>query len=311
MKFIVCLHRLTHVCPLTILEVIMLLTCCHYDPSGERSITICVGSCLVSTIFSSRTVYTEGTILSHMERSWFAFVRVPGHDPAESESTYVVSLSLPQLSPLRLALVWHCFCVFRFGLRSALPTKPSHCDSPKLSLLRLAVCLVVSGHYSTQTCLHLIDRSACLVEPVLVGRAFFCSFPCPCRPYRARPAPRPVAARERPHREACFKVLCSRGTRSEPLCCFRRFSATASSTPSLRALITARCLPPGLVPLPPACLQGRDRLDVHLVLLPPACLQVVIVSRVVVARPFLFWRPLACKLLCCNCHATSHSTSWN
>ena len=83
----------------------------------------------------------------------------------------------------------------------------------------------------------------------------FCSFPCSCRPHRVRPAPRPVAARECPLREALQKVLCSRGTRSEPLCCFRRLTATASSTPTLRVLITARCLPTGLVPLPPACLQ--------------------------------------------------------
>ena len=39
---------------------------------------------------------------------------------------------------------------------------------PQLSPLRMAVCLVVSGHLSTQTCFELIDRSSCLVEPVVV-----------------------------------------------------------------------------------------------------------------------------------------------
>ena len=39
-----------------------------------------------------------------------------------------------------------------FGLRGALPPKLSRCDSSQLSPLRLAVCLVVSGHSSTQTC---------------------------------------------------------------------------------------------------------------------------------------------------------------
>ena len=31
--------------------------------------------------------------------------------------------------------------------------------------LRMAVCVVVGGHLSTQTCSKLIDRSSCLVEP--------------------------------------------------------------------------------------------------------------------------------------------------
>ena len=42
--------------------------------------------------------------------------------------------------------------VFRLGLRVAIPPKLC-CDSPQLSPLRLATCLMVSGHFSTQTCL--------------------------------------------------------------------------------------------------------------------------------------------------------------
>ena len=42
--------------------------------------------------------------------------------------------------------------LFRFGLWGALPPKLSRCDSPQLSPLVLAVCLMVSGHLSTQTC---------------------------------------------------------------------------------------------------------------------------------------------------------------
>ena len=42
--------------------------------------------------------------------------------------------------------------VFRLVLRVAIPPKLC-CDSPQLSPLRLATCLMVSGHFSTQTCL--------------------------------------------------------------------------------------------------------------------------------------------------------------
>ena len=46
------------------------------------------------------------------------------------------------------------FVVFCFGPRAAIPPKLSLCDSPQLSPLRLALCLLVSGHFSTQTRLH-------------------------------------------------------------------------------------------------------------------------------------------------------------
>ena len=48
----------------------------------------------------------------------------------------------------------------------------------------------------------LIDRSSCLVEPAALTRAR-------ATLHLARPAPRPVAAREYTHREALRKVLCS------------------------------------------------------------------------------------------------------
>ena len=57
--------------------------------------------------------------------------------------------------------------------------------------------------------LELIDRSACLVEPVSVES---CAPPVlVLSPQQARPAPRPVAAREFPLREALWKVFCSLG----------------------------------------------------------------------------------------------------
>ena len=50
--------------------------------------------------------------------------------------------------------------------------------------------------------LELIDRSACLVEPFSV-ELLLLLLPCLCcSPQQARPAPRPVAARDCPHREA-------------------------------------------------------------------------------------------------------------
>ena len=68
------------------------------------------------------------------------------------------------MSPLCTSLLSLSTCVWRdrgslpwfgfprFGLRGALPPKLSRCDSSQLSPVRLAVCLVVSGHFSTQTC---------------------------------------------------------------------------------------------------------------------------------------------------------------
>ena len=50
----------------------------------------------------------------------------------------------------RGSLPWSGFPCF--GLRGRLPPQLSLCDSSQLSPLRLAVCLVVSGHSSTQTC---------------------------------------------------------------------------------------------------------------------------------------------------------------
>ena len=67
-------------------------------------------------------------------------------------------------------------------------------------------------------------RRACTDRPVSTsGGAFQCgglyssSRACAVSPQQARPAPRPVAAREYPHREALQKVFCSPRTRSELL----------------------------------------------------------------------------------------------
>ena len=64
--------------------------------------------------------------------------------------------------------------------------------------------------------LELIDRSTCLVEPVVVES---CAPPpvLVLSPQQARPAPRPVAAREFPLREALWKVFCSLRAHSELL----------------------------------------------------------------------------------------------
>ena len=63
-----------------------------------------------------------------------------------------------------------------------------------------------------QPVLDLALSSVTLAPVTVVARSHFCSSPYLCRPHQARPAPRPVAAREYPHREALWKILCS----SEP-----------------------------------------------------------------------------------------------
>ena len=74
--------------------------------------------------------------------------------------------------------------------------------------------------------LELIDRSACLVELVTVES---CVPPVlVLSPQQARPAPRPVAAREFPLREALWKVFCSLGCslRAAPVASLRLLSLT-------------------------------------------------------------------------------------
>ena len=93
--------------------------------------------------------------------------------------------------------------VFRFGLRVAIPPKLC-CDSPQLSPLRLATCLMVSALLDADMPL-LIDRSACLVEPVAVE--LLAPPVLVLSPQQALPTPRQVAAHET-HREASLsKVL--------------------------------------------------------------------------------------------------------
>ena len=60
-------------------------------------------------------------------------------------------------------------------------------------------CAWPRASWSVGSTLALIDRSACLVEPLSLIEPF-CCFPCLCRPHKARPAPRPIAARQCPSR---------------------------------------------------------------------------------------------------------------
>ena len=115
-----------------------------------------------------------------------------------------------------------------FGLRGALPPKLSRCDSSQLSPLRLAVPRGQRALLDADM-LELIDRSACLVELVTVGS---CAPPVlVLSPQQARPAPRPVAAREFPLREALWKVFCSLGCslRAAPVASLRLLSLTGKS----------------------------------------------------------------------------------
>ena len=121
------------------------------------------------------------------------------------------------------------------------------------------------------------------------------SVPCLCiLPHRARPAPRPVAAREYPHREALLKVFASEVLVPR--------ASVLSSASSLGALVTTRCFPQLLVSflrfvwssrapsLLLACLSfDRDLLALR--------------CRAIMLR----LEELACELLCCNCRATSRA----
>ena len=77
--------------------------------------------------------------------------------------------------------------------------------------------------------LELIDRSACLVELVTVESC--APSVLVLYPQQARPAPRPVAAREFSLREALWKVFCSLGCslRAAPVASLRLLSLTGKS----------------------------------------------------------------------------------
>ena len=202
----------------------------------------------------------------------------------------------------------------------------------------------------------------------------FCSFPCSCRPHGARPAPRPVAARECPHREALWKVMSSRDARSESfsvvVVVFSRplqellaqgahhhtlysCSCSPSRHPVRRVLSLSQRCGSDIVLASSSCLavpvggsgltESRSRPEpcssrcrwrsrpeqllslhcdcsshpfvlgarlvqshgyVHLVLLPPACHQVVVVSRIVAARPCRDWSQWHAS--CCAATAVPH-----
>ena len=104
-------------------------------------------------------------------------LRLPGHGPAEAQSL-----------PLSAAVVAALGCV----------------PHGQWALLDADILIM-------------IDRSACLVEPVLVsGAVVFLPVPT----HQALPAPRPVAARECPHR------------RAESLSCLDEASAVSSTCSS-------------------------------------------------------------------------------
>ena len=91
----------------------------------------------------------------------------------------------------------------------------------QLSPLRLAVCLVVSGHSSTQTRMHVMDWTTYLVEYSSL------SFPRLCCLQQARPAPCPRPPLTTSRREALCKVLtslhdCVRAARPRCYLSFRR-----------------------------------------------------------------------------------------
>ena len=105
----------------------------------------------------------------------------------------------------------------------------------------------------------------------------FCSFPCSCSPHRARPAPRLVAAHEYPHREALWKVLCSRDARSESL---------SVNVVHSRPLQELPC-------------SGRSSTHVvFLQLLTKSSSRATCAFSLNVVVPMLFWRPEPCPSRC-------------
>ena len=119
------------------------------------------------------------------------------------------SLVAPALrhNPSRVRSRWgpECGCG-RLASASGLQSRRSSAVATLRSCRRCWMCASWSAGTSRR-------KHACADWPVrMSGGACFCLL-CSCRPLRARPAPRPVAARECPHREALLKVLCS----SEPL----------------------------------------------------------------------------------------------
>ena len=144
----------------------------------------------------------------------------------------------------------------------------------------------------------LIDRSACLVESALGGAVVL--LPVLVHPsHLARPAPRPVAARKYPpSARPCWRSLLPRCSFREPL--------FFQSSPSLRALVTTRCFRQLLVSF--LLFVWSSRAPSFLL----TCLSsnrdlLALRCRAIMSR----LEQLGCKLLCCNCHATSRPTSCN
>ena len=142
------------------------------------------------------------------------------------KSSYVAALHESALSICvwgdRGSLPWSGFP--RFGLRGRLPPKLSHCDSSQLWPLRLTVCPRGQRALLDADMLELIDRSACLVEPVSVESCASCL--CYTRSKHVQRRVRSLLA-DSPLREALWKVFCSLGLLVPSCSC--RFTATLGS----------------------------------------------------------------------------------
>ena len=119
--------------------------------------------------------------------------------------------SFPQLPSLRLAVV-RLSPASASGLQSR---RSSVVATPRSCRCCGWLCACGQRALLDADMLELIDRSACLVEPVVVESC--APSVLVLYPQQARPAPRPVAARECPFREALWKVFCSLRAHSELL----------------------------------------------------------------------------------------------
>ena len=134
------------------------------------------------------------------------------------------SLPFVRLCSARLPAIVHSSALVR-----RVSASPPGC-TPAEALLRLSAAVAAAygrvprGQWALLDAdmFELIDRSACLVEPVVVVTRARASL------HLARPAPRPVAAREHLHCEALRKVSCSPrcSSRDAPVALCRKEATT-------------------------------------------------------------------------------------
>ena len=135
-------------------------------------------------------------------------------------------------------LLW--FVVFRSGLRAAVPPKLSLCDSPQPSPLRLALCLMVSGHFSTQTCLHWltglhVQWSLFFFLSPRSGHDFPSWYPFAGRSSRPGSRPslvRPFVSASSAASGRCSRISPSRGCLSAPGLCPSHLWCETESSPT-------------------------------------------------------------------------------